>query len=94
MHTIQNKTTIKVLNKLHKESSSEKLTILKGVLKGMLTGGLKPSNMQDAYIAISREQGEYIYNLLIKEKARNIIEFGTSFGISTIYLAAAAQKND
>ena len=92
MNTISNKKTTKTLNKLHKESSSEKLTIMKGVLKGVFRE-LRPSDMKDAYIAITKKQGEYIYDLLIREKAKNIIEFGTSFGISTIYLGAAAKEN-
>ena len=93
MHIISNKETTRTLYKLHKESSSEKLTIMKGALKGIFRE-LKPSDMKDAYIAITREQGEYIYDLLIREKAKNIIEFGTSFGISTIYLGAAAKENN
>jgi len=92
MHKINNKLTIKTLDKLHQESSSEKLTILK-VLAKKLFRELKPTDMEDAYLSISKEQGEYIYNLLINEKSKNIVEFGTSFGISTIYLAAAAKEN-
>ncbi|WP_299278914.1 O-methyltransferase [uncultured Psychroserpens sp.] len=93
MHTISNEKTLKTLNKLHKESSSEKLTIMKGALKGIFRE-LRPSDMKNAYIAITRDQGEYIYDLLIREKAKNIIEFGTSFGISSIYLGAAAKQNN
>ena len=93
MHKIDNEVTLKTLEKLHQESSSEKLTILKGAIKGVFRK-LKPEDMKEAYISVSKEQGEYIYNLLINEKAKNIVEFGTSFGISTIYLAAAAKKNN
>ncbi|MFS4494319.1 O-methyltransferase [Maribacter sp. 2308TA10-17] len=64
---------------------------MKGALKGIFRE-LRPNDMKEAYIAITREQGEYIYDLLIREKARNIIEFGASFGISTIYLGAAAKE--
>lgn len=92
MHKISNKATVKTLEKLHKESSSEKLTILKGALKGIFRE-LKPEDMKDAYISVTKDQGEYIYDLLINEKAKNIVEFGTSFGISTIYLGAAAKEN-
>ncbi|MEM7105258.1 MAG: hypothetical protein AAF502_19120 [Bacteroidota bacterium] len=45
---------------------------------------------KDTFIAISQQQGESLYDLLIET---NIIEFGTSFGISTIYLAAAAKES-
>ncbi len=93
MYKISNKATIKTLDRLHKESSSEKLTIIKGALKGFFRK-LRPSDMEDAYIAISKDQGEYIYDLLIREKAKNIVEFRTSFGISSIYLGAAAKENN
>ena len=57
--------------------------------------GLPPEDKleEPTFIAISEEQGRYIYNLLVEKGAKNIIEFGTSFGISTLYLGAAAQKN-
>ena len=93
MYRINNTKTVKTLNKLHKESSSEKLKVIKGALNGIFRE-LRPSDMKEAYIAITREQGEYIYDLLIRNKAKNIIEFGASFGISTIYLGAAAKENN
>jgi len=93
MHKINNEITIKVLGRLHAESSSEKLTIMKGVLKGIFRG-LRPKDMKDAYIAITEKQGQYIYDLLISLKSKNIVEFGTSFGVSTIYLGAAAKENN
>lgn len=49
--------------------------------------------MKDAYIAVSEEQGRLIFNTAVEKKSTNIIEFGTSFGISTLYLAAAAKVN-
>jgi predicted O-methyltransferase YrrM len=48
--------------------------------------------MQDAYISISRKQGLDLYQLLLNRKAKYMVEFGTSFGVSTLYLAAAAQE--
>lgn len=43
----------------------------------------------DAPIAVSPEVGELLYRLAVSTQARRIIEFGTSLGVSTIYLAAA-----
>lgn len=80
------------LNRLHNESSQEMGKIIRGLSKGIFRK-LRPEDMKDAYIAISRNQGEYLYDLLIEREAKNIVEFGTSFGISTIYLAAAAKQN-
>ncbi|GLZ47330.1 O-methyltransferase [Actinomycetospora sp. NBRC 106375] len=49
--------------------------------------------LTDAYIAVPREVGELLALLLRATGARTVVEFGTSFGISTIYLAAALRDN-
>lgn len=47
----------------------------------------------DAYISIPREAGDFLYLLARNRRVVSIVEFGTSFGISTIFLAAAARDN-
>ena len=49
--------------------------------------------MRKAYMAIGPEFGRLLYSQARIAKARTIVEFGTSFGISTIYLAAALRDN-
>ncbi|WP_148252844.1 O-methyltransferase [Aidingimonas lacisalsi] len=49
---------------------------------------------QHAYLAIGPAQGSLLYMLARAAGARRIVEFGSSFGISTLYLAAAAEDND
>lgn len=49
--------------------------------------------MKDLWLPISREAGTLLYMLARSSGARSIIEFGTSFGISTLYLAAALRDN-
>ncbi len=49
--------------------------------------------MKDFPLAVSRETGRLLYMLARSSGARTIIEFGTSFGISTLYLAAALRDN-
>jgi predicted O-methyltransferase YrrM len=44
-------------------------------------------------LAVSRETGALLYMLARSSRARMIIEFGTSFGISTLHLAAALRDN-
>jgi predicted O-methyltransferase YrrM len=48
---------------------------------------------KDCYLAISAETGRLIYILARGMNARNIVEFGTSFGLSTLHLAAALKDN-
>jgi predicted O-methyltransferase YrrM len=49
--------------------------------------------MKDLWLPVSREAGTLLYMLARSSRARNIVEFGTSFGISTLYLAAALRDN-
>jgi predicted O-methyltransferase YrrM len=49
--------------------------------------------LRDAPLPVSRETGVLLYMLARSAKARSIVEFGTSFGISTLHLAAALRDN-
>ncbi|MDR1310602.1 MAG: class I SAM-dependent methyltransferase [Burkholderiaceae bacterium] len=49
--------------------------------------------LKDFPLAISRETGTLLYMLARSCGARAIVEFGTSFGISTLHLAAALRDN-
>jgi predicted O-methyltransferase YrrM len=49
--------------------------------------------MRDVYIPVAPDVGRLIYLLARARGARAIVEFGTSLGISAIYLAAALRDN-
>jgi predicted O-methyltransferase YrrM len=49
--------------------------------------------LQDVYIPVSPEGGRLLYALTRASRPDTVVEFGTSFGISTIYLAAAVADN-
>lgn len=49
--------------------------------------------LKDLWLPVSRETGVLLYVLARSSRARTIIEFGTSFGISTLHLAAALRDN-
>jgi predicted O-methyltransferase YrrM len=51
------------------------------------------SRAKNFHLAVSRETGTLLYMLARSSGARSIVEFGTSFGISTLYLAAALRDN-
>ncbi|UFP94767.1 class I SAM-dependent methyltransferase [Gloeobacter morelensis MG652769] len=91
-----------VLDRLHAEADRQFPALLLHYLPklpGLLLGGgiawdrANTDFYQDKYIPIDRDQGEWLYLLARSIGARTIVEFGTSFGISTIYLAAAVQDN-
>lgn len=50
-------------------------------------------SLKDMPLAVSRETGALLYMLARSSRARTIVEFGTSFGISTLHLAAALRDN-
>ena len=48
---------------------------------------------QELYIPVSPEGGRLLYALVRAARPSTVVEFGTSFGISTIHLAAAVRDN-
>jgi predicted O-methyltransferase YrrM len=59
--------------------------------------GLSAREQADAYaelyIPVSPEGGRLLYTLIRASRPAAVVEFGTSFGISTIHLAAAVRDN-
>lgn len=51
------------------------------------------SEAKDIHLAVSRETANLLYMLARSAHATSIVEFGTSFGISTLFLAAAVKDN-
>ena len=49
--------------------------------------------LKDQPLPVSRETGALLYMLARNAGARTIVEFGTSFGLSTLHLAAALRDN-
>ncbi|MFF1788892.1 O-methyltransferase [Kitasatospora sp. NPDC058243] len=58
---------------------------------------LGPQEQADAnaevYMPISAQGGRLLYNLIRATRPATVVEFGTSFGISTLHLAAAVRDN-
>ena len=47
----------------------------------------------DKLVALDRDKAEFCYQLCRASNARRIVEIGTSYGVSTLYLAAALRDN-
>jgi predicted O-methyltransferase YrrM len=48
---------------------------------------------KNVYMSVSSTAGELLYLLARATGARTVVEYGTSFGVSTIYLASAVRDN-
>jgi predicted O-methyltransferase YrrM len=51
------------------------------------------SRLKDQPLPVSRATGTLLYMLARHARARTIVEYGTSFGLSTLHLAAALRDN-
>lgn len=49
--------------------------------------------LKDLWLPVSRDTGKLLYMLARSTKAKAIVEFGTSFGLSTLHLAAALRDS-
>lgn len=47
----------------------------------------------DHFLAVSPAYGRFLYAMVRARRATRVVEFGTSMGVSTIYLAAALRDN-
>jgi predicted O-methyltransferase YrrM len=58
-----------------------------------LTARERADVLQDMYMPVSPDVGRLLYALVRACRPETVVEFGTSFGISTIHLAAAVTDN-
>jgi predicted O-methyltransferase YrrM len=91
-----------VLDRLHREADQQMkqlvLHYLPNLPRALAGQGIKWDKSKtdfykDKYIPLDRDQGQFIYLLARSINAATVVEFGTSYGISTIYLAAAIRDN-
>lgn len=87
---VQNKVK-ETLKELFHDSRNDKLKMIKGAARSLFRP-MQPSDFEEAYLSISKEQGEHLSELIVSHGIKNIVEFGTSFGISTLYLAQGVLK--
>ncbi|GAQ46295.1 hypothetical protein AtubIFM56815_001525 [Aspergillus tubingensis] len=97
---------LQLLSELHKKSLEQEALISKNgkfistAVLSKLEGKGPAANPQaefdqlmlDKFIALDEDKCQFTYQLINSMGATNIIEAGTSFGVSTIYLALAVAK--
>ncbi len=89
MNTTKQKRIQTTLNELFNDSKYDYFRMAKSASKSIFRP-IQPSDFKDVYLSISKEQGIDLRRLIKKNHFKNIVEFGTSFGISTLFLAQGA----
>ncbi|RFU81905.1 hypothetical protein TARUN_285 [Trichoderma arundinaceum] len=79
-----------LLNRLHQESLTQEAALPSTYLS---SSNEFDDLMRDKFIALDQDKCQFVYQLARATGARNIAEIGTSFGVSTIYLALAVGSN-
>ncbi|MEO9894412.1 class I SAM-dependent methyltransferase [Aurantibacter sp.] len=91
MITLDNYKIEDTLEALYNDAKNDQNRILRA-LENRTSEHFEPIDFKDAYLAISRQQGEHLKRLIKVNNVKNIVEFGTSFGISTLFLAQGVQQ--
>jgi predicted O-methyltransferase YrrM len=99
--TLQSKAVVSTLDRLLAAEERQDLAAAFAAVGVDMTGefpvGLSSADLaertKDIIMSVSREGGQLLYLLTRAVRARTVVEFGTSFGISTLYLASAVRDN-
>ncbi|MET9551410.1 class I SAM-dependent methyltransferase [Streptomyces sp. NPDC006645] len=96
--TLQDPRVVSALDAMFARAERDEVTGAR--IEAARPGGSVPATPQEladanaeVYMPISAEGGKLLYNLVRAARPATVVEFGTSFGISTLYLAAAVRDN-
>ncbi|KAE8374514.1 S-adenosyl-L-methionine-dependent methyltransferase [Aspergillus bertholletiae] len=78
-----------LLSTLHKQSMTQESAITDADFESRTFDDV----MRDKFIALDEDKSQYLYQLSRIINAKTVVEAGTSFGVSTIYLALAVSAN-
>ena len=81
-----------LLDGLHARSDGQ-VVALEGFDRDQATESELKTFLSDKLVALDRDKAEFCYQLCRATNARRIVEIGTSYGVSTLYLAAALRDN-
>lgn len=91
MKTLRINNSENVLERLHQDARKDFMRIGRGLVRSII-GPMQPKDFEHVYMPITKQQGAFFQKLILEHDCKRIVEFGTSFGISTIYLADAASQ--
>lgn len=97
-HTLADPRVEAALSRMFERAEQDEATAAR--VGAALPDGLAPLTPQEradavaeVYMPISADGGKLLYNLVRAVRPATVVEFGTSFGISTLHLAAAVRDN-
>ena len=93
--TLQDPKVATVLDRMYTESKNQ-MSLLRekvGQFDRPMTTQERTEAMSEFYIPVTPEAGRLLYALVRATRPATVVEFGMSFGISAIHLAAAVRDN-
>ena len=96
MNSLTDPEVADVLARLHREADAQRPELRQRVATmadDESSSEAWPHHLREFYLPVSREQGLFLYQTVRAVRARRVVEFGSSFGVSTIYLAAGLRDS-
>jgi predicted O-methyltransferase YrrM len=92
--TLQDPKVAPLLDRMYAESKNQ-MSRLRGMqgLDRPMTTQERTEAMSEFYIPVTPEAGRLLYSLIRATRPKTVVEFGMSFGISAVHLAAAVRDN-
>ena len=93
--TLQDSRVASTLERMYSESKSQ-MSLLRerrGTFDRPMTTQERTEAMSEFYIPVTPEAGRLLYSLVRATRPATVVEFGMSFGISALHLAAAVRDN-
>ncbi|KAJ0116832.1 hypothetical protein J7T55_009983 [Diaporthe amygdali] len=81
-----------LLDRLHARSAEQEAKIDSAVYDTAGTSAFDDL-MRDKFVALDQDKSQFVYQLARMTGATSVVEAGTSYGVSTIYLALAVGQN-
>jgi predicted O-methyltransferase YrrM len=94
-NTLQDPRVATELDRMYTESKNQmsKLREMQSELGRPMTTQERTEAMSEFYIPVTPEAGRLLYSLVRATRPTTVVEFGMSFGISAVHLAAAVRDN-